>query len=150
MLTVAYPAACAIGGDLLALVRDPDGQVTFVNASGRSFRATEPEAVRSRYAAMPTHGPLSITVPGMVGGWDALWRRGATLPWADLLTPAVNAAREGAAGLAGPRLRRQRDRAAPARLPGPRGGACPSRSPTHRWSDALAARSGADAGADRR
>ena len=25
VLTVAYPASCAIGGDLLALVREPDG-----------------------------------------------------------------------------------------------------------------------------
>ena len=95
MLTVAYPAACAIGGDLLALVRDPDGTVTFINGSGRSFRATDPDAVRARYETMPTRGPYSITVPGMVGGWDALWRHGAALAWADLLAPAASAAREG-------------------------------------------------------
>jgi gamma-glutamyltranspeptidase len=95
MLTVAYPAACAVGGDLLALVRDPDGQVTFVNASGKSFRATEPDSVRARFDTMPTHGPLSITVPGMVGGWEALWRRGAALPWGELLAPAADAASHG-------------------------------------------------------
>lgn len=95
MLTVAYPASCAIGGDLLALVRDPDGQVRFINASGRSFRATDPDAIRSRYDTMPTHGPLSVTVPGLVGGWDALWRLGASLPWKDLLAPAARAAHDG-------------------------------------------------------
>ncbi len=95
VLTVAYPASCAIGGDLLALVREPDGRVTFINASGKALRATDADAVRSRYDAMPIHGPLPITVPGMVGGWDALMQRGATLPWADLLAPARAAATDG-------------------------------------------------------
>jgi gamma-glutamyltranspeptidase/glutathione hydrolase len=103
MLTVAYPASCAIGGDLLALVREPDGRVTFVNASGAAFGAIDPDAVRSRYAVMPSHGPLSITVPGMVAGWESLWRRGAALSWRDLLAPAHAAADDGvpvSAGLA--------------------------------------------------
>ena len=103
MLTVAYPHSCGIGGDLLALVREPDGRVTFVNASGRSFRAVDPDAIRSRYTTMPERGPLSITVPGLVGGWQSLHQHGATLPWADLLTPAQRAAADGvpvSAGLA--------------------------------------------------
>jgi gamma-glutamyltranspeptidase/glutathione hydrolase len=104
MLTVAYPASCAIGGDLLALIRDPDGAVTFVNASGASFAAVDADAVRSRYDTMPTHGPLPITVPGMVGGWENLWQHGAALPWRDLLAPAQAAAQDGvpvSTGLAG-------------------------------------------------
>ena len=104
MLTVAYPASCAIGGDLLALVREPDGRVTFVNASGAAFRAIDPDAVRSAHDVMPTRGPLSITVPGVVGGWDSLWRHGAALPWRDLLAPAQAAAADGVPvshGLAG-------------------------------------------------
>ena len=103
MLAVAYPANCGVGGDLLALVRDPDGRVTFVNASGRSPRAIDPDAVRSRYDTMPMHGPLPVTVPGVVGGWDALHRHGAALAWTDLFAPAQSAAADGvpvSAGLA--------------------------------------------------
>ena len=103
VLTVAYPASCAIGGDLLALVREPDGHTTFIDASGRAPIATDVEAVRSRHREMPIHGPLPVTVPGMVGGWSALAAHGAALPWRDLLTPAQAAAAEGipvSAGLA--------------------------------------------------
>ena len=95
MLTVGYPANCGIGGDLLALVREPDGRVTFINASGRSPRAIDPDAVRRQHDTMPTHGPLSVTVPGAVGGWDALHRRGAAMSWADLLADAQAAAADG-------------------------------------------------------
>ena len=34
VLTVVYPHNVALGGDLIALVRDPGGTVTCVNASG--------------------------------------------------------------------------------------------------------------------
>lgn len=103
VLTVAYPASCAIGGDLLALVREPDGRTTFIDASGRALIATDVEAVQSRHRQIPIHGPLPVTVPGMVGGWSALAAHGAALPWRDLLAPAQAAAAEGipvSAGLA--------------------------------------------------
>lgn len=95
MLTVAYPHNCAIGGDLLALVRDPDGTVTFVNASGRALLAADADAVRADHAAMPIRGPHPVTVPGLVGGWHALAGHGAALAWGDLLAPAVAAAADG-------------------------------------------------------
>lgn len=97
MLAVAYPHNCGLGGDLLALVREPDGRVTFINASGAAPQAIDVDAVRSRYEAVPAHGPLPVTVPGAVGGWDALVRRGAALSWVELLTPAASAARDGVA-----------------------------------------------------
>ncbi|MCZ3388485.1 MAG: gamma-glutamyltransferase [Actinomycetia bacterium] len=103
VLTVAYPASCAIGGDLLALVREPDGRTTFIDASGRALLATDPDAVRSKHSEMPIHGPLPVTVPGMVGGWSALADHGAALPWRDLLAAAEEAAASGfpvSAGLA--------------------------------------------------
>ncbi|MCZ3386494.1 MAG: gamma-glutamyltransferase [Actinomycetia bacterium] len=104
VLTVAYPASCAIGGDLLALVREPDGRTTFIDASGRAPIATDVEAVRSRHREIPIHGPLPVTVPGVVGGWSALAAHGAALPWRELLAPAQAAAADGtpvSAGLAG-------------------------------------------------
>jgi gamma-glutamyltranspeptidase/glutathione hydrolase len=101
MLTVAYPANCAIGGDLLALVREPDGRTTFVNASGKALRAADAGAVRRHHRKMPTRGPLAVTVPGMVGGWHALHQYGGALPWADILAPAVDAAADGVPVVAG-------------------------------------------------
>ena len=103
VLTVAYPANCAIGGDLLALVRDPDGRVTFIDASGSAPYATDPDAVRTSHREVPIRGPIPVTVPGMVGGWSSLFARGAALPWRDLLAPAQAAAEGGvpvSAGLA--------------------------------------------------
>jgi gamma-glutamyltranspeptidase/glutathione hydrolase len=40
-------------------------------------------------------GHLAVAVPGAVGGLYAAHRRGGRLPWAELLQPAVHAARQG-------------------------------------------------------
>ena len=50
---------------------------------------------------IPTHGPLSWSVPGCVDGWDQLRARFGTKPLADLLAPAIALRRGG--------LPRQRD-----------------------------------------
>lgn len=103
VLSVAYPANNAIGGDLLALVREPDGRTTFIDASGSAPYATDPDAVRAQHREMPIRGPFPVTVPGMVGGWSSLFGHGAALPWRDLLAPAQAAAADGvpvSAGLA--------------------------------------------------
>jgi hypothetical protein len=39
-LTVTYPNNCALGGDLIALVRRADGEIRVVNASGRALAVT--------------------------------------------------------------------------------------------------------------
>jgi hypothetical protein len=95
MLTVAYPHNCAIGGDMLALVRDPDGDVTFINGSGRALLATDVDAVRREHDVMPERGPIPITVPGMVDGWATLATKGAALAWEHHLGLAQSAAAEG-------------------------------------------------------
>jgi len=94
-LTVAYPHNCSIGGDLLALVRNPDGHIAFINASGRAPKATDVDAVRAEHSRMPLRGPLSVTVPGLVSGWGSLHALGAKLDWSQLMSPAAAAAREG-------------------------------------------------------
>lgn len=104
MLTVAYPHNCALGGDLLASVRDRDGNVTIVNASGRAPLATDADEVRRKFSVMPLVGPTTVTVPGLASGWAALHAKGAQLTWARLIEPAAAAAHEGVAvssGLSG-------------------------------------------------
>lgn len=97
MLTVVYPNQCALGGDLIALVGTPDGAVHAVNASGRAPRGVDVEAVRRTHASMPVDGPLAVTVPGIVAGWETMHRRWGSTPWSDALAEAERAASEGVA-----------------------------------------------------
>jgi gamma-glutamyltranspeptidase len=95
VLTVAYPHNCGLGGDLFALVAEPDGSVHAVNASGPAARLTDAEAVRAVSATMPTAGVETITVPGVVAGWERLHRLGARRDWADAMGDAARMARQG-------------------------------------------------------
>jgi len=103
-LAVVYPHMCGVGGDLLALVQHPAGDVVAINASGRAPAGIDADAVAAVHPRMPEHGPFSVTVPGAVSGWEALHRQGANLSWADAFTAAVAFAHGGvhvAASLAG-------------------------------------------------
>ncbi len=95
VLTVAYPHMCAIGGDLLALVATPAGDVHAINGSGAAPMRIDVEAIR-RSGAMPTTGPLTISVPGTLHGWSTLSRIGGRLDLAAVLAPAIALARDGA------------------------------------------------------
>jgi gamma-glutamyltranspeptidase len=95
VLTVTHPHNCALGGDLFALLRSPDGEVVSVNASGPAARAVDPPAIRLRAHAMPIVGADAVTVPGLVAGWDELHGRGAMLPWGDALAAAISHADDG-------------------------------------------------------
>lgn len=94
-LTVTFPHNCALGGDLFALVREPNGETTNVNASGPAARAADADALRARGATMPVTGPDTITVPGLVAGWEALHGLGAARPWAEALRAATALAADG-------------------------------------------------------
>jgi gamma-glutamyltranspeptidase len=64
VLTVTYPHNCALGGDLFALLRSPDGEVVSVNASAPAARAVDPAPIRRRAHSMPIVGAQAVTVPG--------------------------------------------------------------------------------------
>jgi gamma-glutamyltranspeptidase/glutathione hydrolase len=98
VLTVVYPHNVALGGDLIALVRTPDGVVTCVNASGWAGAAADPATMRAKYgSALPDRGADTVTVPGGVRGWETLRRFGSRLPWERLLQAAEDVAGQGAA-----------------------------------------------------
>ena len=92
-LTVVEPCMNGIGGDGFALVWDK-GQMHGLNASGRAPQKWTAEYF-SRYESMPFRGWDSVTVPGAVSQWRALWERFGSLPFADLLEPAIRFARDG-------------------------------------------------------
>ena len=96
VLTVVYPHNVALGGDLIALVRSPDGSITCVNASGWAGGATDPAAMRATHgSALPHRGADTVTVPGAIRGWKSLHRMGCRLPWHRLLQPAKHVADAG-------------------------------------------------------
>src|SRR5258708_33092015 len=73
VLTVVYPHNVALGSDLIALVRTPDGSTTCVNASGCAAARVSADALRTTHGnAMPARGADAVTVPGVVRGWSAL------------------------------------------------------------------------------
>ncbi len=97
-LAVVYPHMCGVGGDLFALIQQPEGDAVAVNAGGRAPARADPGAAAAAGGgAMPARGPHSVTVPGAVSGWEALHRLGARLPWPDLFTQAVALAHGGVA-----------------------------------------------------
>jgi gamma-glutamyltranspeptidase len=102
-LVVAYPHQNALGGDLIALVREPDGTVHAVLSAGAAPAGVDVEAIRAANDRMPGAGPHPVTVPGIVAGWDALARLGATVPLEQHLQAAAELADAGvpvASGLA--------------------------------------------------
>ncbi|HVL95255.1 MAG TPA: gamma-glutamyltransferase [Solirubrobacteraceae bacterium] len=98
VLAVAYPHMCALGGDAVALVRRPDGEVVVVNGTGAAPAAADAGAVAARHAGrMPATGPDTVTVPGVVAAWAAIAGLGARRGWAELLAPAARLASDGVA-----------------------------------------------------
>ncbi|WP_067501960.1 gamma-glutamyltransferase family protein [Actinoplanes sp. TFC3] len=91
-LTVVYPHQCSIGGDLIAIVRPGGGEPRAVLSIGAAAQGIDVAAVRAAGELMPTTGPLSVTVPGVVAGWAAVAGLGARLSWPVRLAPAIDLA----------------------------------------------------------
>ena len=107
-LGLMEPTGNGIGGDLFAIVWDPEtGEVYGLNASGRSPQGLTLERLKAALDSLaaadvtesseqiPLWGPLPVSVPGAVDGWFELHERFGNLPMADVLAPAIGYAREG-------------------------------------------------------
>ncbi|MBK0422246.1 gamma-glutamyltransferase [Leucobacter sp. CSA2] len=95
-LCVVYPNNVALGGDLVALVRSPEGEVRFLNATGAAPAGQTIEALREKHGdALPLRGIDTITVPGGICGWNSLHEYGATRPWAAHFESAIRYAEQG-------------------------------------------------------
>ncbi|MCU1570881.1 MAG: gamma-glutamyltranspeptidase [Naasia sp.] len=96
VLTVVYPHNVSIGGDLIALVRSPDGVLHCINASGRTPAAQTADRLRAKHGdALPVRGIDTVTVPGAVRGWERLHVLGGRLPWSRCFDEAVGYAEDG-------------------------------------------------------
>ena len=96
-LGLMEPTGCGIGGDLFAIVWDPEsGRLHGLNGSGRSPRGLTLEHFREQgLDRIPSHGPLPVTVPGTVDAWFTLHGRFGRLPMEEVLAPAIGYARNG-------------------------------------------------------
>jgi gamma-glutamyltranspeptidase len=94
-LAVAYPHNCAVGGDLFALVRRPDGDVMAINASGAAPAALTIDSVHLSDGSDAERGPFTVTVPGAVGGWHALSEFGSRFGLQRAFEPAISIAADG-------------------------------------------------------
>jgi gamma-glutamyltranspeptidase / glutathione hydrolase len=95
---VTEPTGSGIGGDLFALVYvAKEDKLYGLNASGWSAKGMTPEFVRSKgiEGKLPQRGPFTVTVPGVVAGWDALRKRFGALPLSVSLAPAIFHAENG-------------------------------------------------------
>ncbi len=93
-LTVTEPTSNGLGGDCFALVHDGE-RIHALASHGASPAAFDLAAVRAEHAQMPVTGPLPITVPGQVAGWQALLERLGTWNAARVLQPAIDLASGG-------------------------------------------------------
>lgn len=98
-LAVVYPQAGNIGGGGFLIYRSAKGEAFCLD-----FRETAPAAAhRDMYLdsngniipQLSIDGHLAAGVPGTVDGCIAMHERFGTLPWADLIQPAVDLARNG-------------------------------------------------------
>ena len=97
VLGVTDPEMNGIGGDLFAIVYDAKTKKLFgLNASGRSPYNLTLDMLRKNGATnVPIVGPLSVSVPGCVDGWYQLHGKFGKLPMTEILSYAINYARNG-------------------------------------------------------
>src|SRR5688572_5942453 len=97
VLSVVEPTMNGVGGDLFAIVYDAKTKtVRALNASGRAPAAATPEEfARRKLDAIPYRGELSVSVPGVVDGWNELLTKHGTIGLARALEPAIAYARDG-------------------------------------------------------
>jgi gamma-glutamyltranspeptidase/glutathione hydrolase len=93
--SVAHPFSSGLGGGLLAVVHDSesgatrslDARETAPASASAAYFEEHPEQIRS--------GPYSIGVPGTVQGLWALHQEYGSMPWAELIEPAIGLAENG-------------------------------------------------------
>lgn len=100
-LMIVEPVSNGLGSDCFAIVWDGK-ELHGLNSSGVAPQAWSPEYFSDRYgfdgnglAKNPKRGWDAVTVPGALAGWESLHTRFGSLPFGDLLQPAIEIAEKG-------------------------------------------------------
>src|SRR5437899_10123415 len=89
------PGMTGLGADMVVLFHNAKtGEVKFINGTGFAPQAATIEFYKSK-GGIPDEGPLSISVPGAVGGAAYAVQKYGTKPLADVLAPAIEIAEGG-------------------------------------------------------
>jgi gamma-glutamyltranspeptidase/glutathione hydrolase len=91
------PTGNGIGGDLFIIYYEAKtGTLHGLNSSGWAPSGLTPEFLASKgITKMPQRGIYSVTVPGVVAGWDAARAKFGTKPFSEILAPAIYYAENG-------------------------------------------------------
>ena len=97
VLAVVRPHMNGIGGEAFGIFYNGEtGEVTALNASGRSGALATPEFFAvAELDRIPSIGPLSVSVPGAVAGWIDAHDRYGSMNFAELLSTGIDYARNG-------------------------------------------------------
>jgi gamma-glutamyltranspeptidase/glutathione hydrolase len=97
VMGVVQPYVNGIGGDLFMIYYEAKtGKVYGLNASGWTPKALTIETLKAKgVTEINPIGVESIDVPGAVAGWDAMRTRFGSLPFSQLLAPAIYYAQNG-------------------------------------------------------
>jgi gamma-glutamyltranspeptidase / glutathione hydrolase len=97
MMGVVAPMSNGLGGDLIAIVYDAkSGKYYGLNASGWAPAGLTIEHLRHKgVLAMPSRGIDTVTVPGVVDGWQKLADRFGRKKLSEDLAPAIRTAENG-------------------------------------------------------
>ena len=92
-LGVCEPMSSGLGGDgFYHVYMAGSGKAEVFNGTGPAPKAATPERFRD---GIPVVGPLSVSVPGSLGGIAAMHAAHGRLHWDKLVAPAITLARDG-------------------------------------------------------
>ncbi|MEM1189605.1 MAG: gamma-glutamyltransferase [Pseudomonadota bacterium] len=97
-LAVTHPTAGNIGGGGFLIHQETDGTATAYDFRETAPGASHPEMflVDGEYSRELHHlSHLAVGVPGTVAGLHMAWKDSGSLPWKELVAPAIRQAREG-------------------------------------------------------
>ena len=96
-LCVVEPCFTGVGGDAFALIwLAESGKLVGLNASGPAPQKLTADLLRQQgHDTMPALGPLAVTVPGSIRGWQLALERYGTMGLDSLLARPIAYARDG-------------------------------------------------------
>lgn len=89
------PMMTGLGSDMFVMIYlAKTGEVKFINGSGFAPMAASIDIYKSK-GGIPVDGPLSVSVPGSVGGAELAVQKYGSKPLAEIFAPAVELADQG-------------------------------------------------------